>query len=90
MVLSAEQAELNSLIQEHLALSSALSVPEPTKTSSAGIVWPPKLESSKPSLALATKPMKARLVTLNGSKLHLYPRKDAPYPLSYNQAVLDR
>jgi hypothetical protein len=88
MTISAEEAELNSLINQHWAASSVLSVPE-TKTSHL-VLWPNKLlNAPNTGITLQARSMKApRLVSVNGSKLHTVP--DAPYPLSYDQVVLDR
>jgi hypothetical protein len=88
MTLSAEEAELNSLINQHWAASSVLSIPE-TKPSNL-VLWPIKLvDARNAGIILQARSMKApRLVSVNGSKLHTIP--DAPYPLSYEQVVLDR
>ncbi|CAG8700316.1 9386_t:CDS:2, partial [Acaulospora colombiana] len=86
--LSPEQVELNSLLTQHIALSNAMNVGE-TKQSS--LLWPSKLlDSAKSKTNLSTLPTRARLITINGSKLHTYQKKEAPYPLSYSQSVLDR
>lgn len=84
----AEEAELTALITQHWAASSVLSVPE--TTTSPTLLWPVKFpEASKSRLTLAPKSMKApQLITINGCKLQKVP--DAPYPLSYDQVVLDR
>lgn len=114
---SAEQAELNSLISQHLALKNALDFPEldVADTQPTGVLWPPKVfslsldtyNSRRPSLVtLAPYPFqlptlrkndvkkmtekRAQFHIINGCKLHRLPRKEAPYPLSYDRAVLDR
>jgi len=84
---STEQADLDSLIHITQHLSDLLDIPE----SQPRLLWPPKLASTAlPKLAsLATQFTMPKLSNVNGSKLHTYSVKAAPYPLSYNQAVLD-
>jgi hypothetical protein len=111
---AAEQAELHSLISQHLALKNALDFPElEHDVQPVGVLWPPKIfnlgldtyNSRRPSLTTLHQ-YSVQLPTLrknrkmtekrvqfhiiHGSKLHRLPRKEAPYPLSYDRAVLDR
>jgi hypothetical protein len=85
---SAELADLDSLIHVTQHLSDLLDFPE----SQPRLLWPPKLASTAfpQSTPLATKLTMPTFSNVNGSKLHTYSMKAAPYPLSFDQMVLDR
>lgn len=86
---STELADLSSLIHINQHLSNLLDLPEPKPR----LPWP--LEPERRTLLPQSAPFPTRLImprfsNVNGSKLHTYPMRAAPYPLSYDQTVLDR
>jgi hypothetical protein len=81
---SAELADLDSLIHITQHLSDLLDYPEPQPR----LIWPPKLEPR--AVPLPAKLTMPRFFNVNGSKLHTYSMKAAPYPVSFDQTVLDR
>ncbi|KAG9053357.1 hypothetical protein FS842_008311 [Serendipita sp. 407] len=85
-VASVEQAELQSLITEYLALTNALSVSE---AQSSATTWSQMIQESAQTKLPSVPKNKAKLVTINGCKLHTYDAKLAPYPVCYDQQMLD-
>lgn len=82
-----EQPDLDSLIHISQHLSEFLDGPE----TQPRVLWPLKFDSKpSPPTALPKLTDMPRLASINGSKLHTYPMKTAPYPLSYDQTMLDR
>ncbi|CCA70775.1 hypothetical protein PIIN_04710 [Serendipita indica DSM 11827] len=88
-VISTEQSELRALIFQHFALTNALSMSDSTSDSYGSIVE--MLKSPNPSKLPSVPKIDStpHLKTVRGSRIHTYSKKDAPYPLSYDRAVLD-
>ncbi|KAG8812993.1 hypothetical protein FRC17_001723 [Serendipita sp. 399] len=86
-VVSVEQAELQSLITEYLALTNALSISE---AQTSATTWSQVIQEAAQTKLPSVPKNKAKLVVINGCKLHTYDAKLAPYPVCYDQKMLDR
>lgn len=87
-----DRAELDMLISQNLALTDALNIADsPMTATRSAFPFPtkpvsvPRKSVTRPSISKRTK-----FSIVNGSKLHSLTKKEAPYPLSYDKAVLDR
>ena len=89
-VVSTEQSELRALIFQHFALTNALAMSESRVNSYENIVELLKSPSLTKLPSVPKNETTPHLKTVRGSRLHTYRKKDAPYPLSYGRAVLDR